>query len=330
MACVSPLKGYRDPVTNGLVFKKTRPNQEELTVACNQCITCRVDRGLVWAVRCVHEAAMHEDGYGSCWLTLTYREEHDATEEQRAEGYFLPRDGSLTKRHPQLFFKRLRKSLPGRTVRYFYCGEYGERCSSHGLAKCPECGPIGRPHYHVCVFGHQFHDLVLFKDHQGVYTWESETLQKLWPYGFSTVGELNFETAAYTAGYCLKKITGKAAEDHYLRYDEQGNPYQLMPEFANMSTGRKRGQGIGGDWYQKYGYDIFPRDAVGVPGKGMVEKVPRYYEKMLEHENPELLEKVKAKRQEWMKQHADDFTTDRLLDRYKVAKAKQGRYKREL
>ena len=43
----------------------------------------------------------------------------------------------------------------------------------------------------------------------------SSDLQVLWPYGYSAIGDLTFESAAYVARYCTKKITGKIADDYY-------------------------------------------------------------------------------------------------------------------
>ena len=43
----------------------------------------------------------------------------------------------------------------------------------------------------------------------------SAALESLWPYGFSTIGDVTFESAAYVARYVLKKVTGSDAQDHY-------------------------------------------------------------------------------------------------------------------
>ena len=125
-----------------------------MVVACGQCLGCRLDRSRMWAMRVVHEAAMHES---SCFITLTYRDPVECTDEQLANGWHIPADWSLHKDHLQKFWKRLRKA--GFRVRYFGCGEYGDVCK-HGLSTtndgerphCPNCN-LGRPHYHACVFG---------------------------------------------------------------------------------------------------------------------------------------------------------------------------------
>lgn len=272
---------------------------ETLDVACGQCIGCRTDRALVWAMRIVHESTLYETEYGNCFVTLTYRDESDCTREQHKKGHYLPRDGSLDASHFQRFIKRLRKHFPQK-IRYFHCGEYGTETQ--------------RPHYHACLFNVDFDDVSVYKQDQGITTYESRRLQKLWPYGFSTVGELNYDTACYTARYVLKKITGLQADDHYLRADDYGVAYWLKPEYVTMSLK----PGIGRQWYEKYKTDIFPSDTTPVPGHGIVQKVPRYYQTILAEENPEVLELVKKIRKQFIQSHADDFTPARLMDKYKV------------
>lgn len=299
MACYSPLKGYRDPETNGLVFKPTGKTHEKMDVACGQCIGCRTDRALMWAMRIVHESTLYQDSYGNCFITLTYRDREECTEQQLRDGHHIPDDWSLNKKHFQDFIKRLRKHLPQK-IRYFHCGEYGTETQ--------------RPHYHACLFNCDFEDVCVYKEDEGIITYSSPTLQKLWPYGFSTVGELNYETACYTARYVLKKITGHQAADHYLRCDEYGVAYWLQPEYVTMSLK----PGIGRQWYERYKNDIFPSDTTPIPGKGVVQRVPRYYETILKEQDPGTLEMVKKIRQEFIRRHGQDFTPERLMDRYKV------------
>lgn len=315
MPCYTPLKGYKDPNTGGLTFNKTGTVQT-LEVACSQCLGCRIDHRTMWAIRIVHESYLHLDDHGNSWLTLTYRDPSDATDEQYKNGHFIPADYSLRPSDVSKFIRALRKRNPDHKIRYFYCGEYGDE--NH------------RPHYHVCLFNHQFKDQQLFKDDEGVHTYTSPTLEKLWPYGFSTVAELNFETASYTAGYCFKKITGKRAWEHYLRCDEHGEAYWLLPEYIRMSTGRNKPCGLGADYYAKFKDDIFPADSTPVPGHGTVQLVPRYYQNILESTDPDTLKLVKQIRQTFITEHAADFTPERLRDKYRCAQAKQSTLKRNL
>ncbi len=307
MPCYTPLKGFKDYASGGLTFDK-RKGSQALEVACGQCLGCRVDYRLMWSIRITHEASLHLDTGGNSWVTLTYRSPDTCTPEQYKNGHYVPSDYSLAPSHVSKFIRALRKANKDKTIRYFYCGEYGE---------------LGRPHYHICLFNHSFADQYLWQDNEGLYTYTSVSLDKLWPYGFATVAELNIHTAAYTAGYCFKKITGKAAADHYLRCDEHGEAYWLLPEFIRMSTGRGKPSGIGAKFYEKFASDIFPADLSPVPGHGQYELVPWYYQKILEQTDPAMLESIKETRQKFITAHAADFTPERLRDKYKCAEARE-------
>ncbi len=314
MPCYTPLKGFKDPVSGGLTFNKNGTSQT-LEVACGQCLGCRVDHRIMWAIRIVHESYLYLDQGGNSWVTLTYRDPDECTDKQYKNGYFIPADFSLHPSHVSKFIRALRKQNKQK-IRYFYCGEYGDENQ--------------RPHYHVCLFNHSFDDQQLYKDDEGLYTYTSPSLEKLWAYGFSTVAELNYHTASYTAGYCFKKITGKRADEHYLRCDEHGEAYWLRPEYIRMSTGRKKPCGLGAKYYEKFKDDIFPADETPVPGKGIVRQVPRYYQNILKSEDPDTLELVKSLRQQFIKSHGDDFTPERLRDKYICARAQKNRLKRTL
>ena len=320
MACYSPLAGYVNKENGGIVFKKSSIAGKEMQVACGQCLGCRLDRGAAWAARIVHESMGNDE---NCFITLTYRSKADCTREQLENGWYMPEDGSLVKSHFQKFMKRLRKSEEGRRIRYYQVGEYGEK--------------LERPHYHAVLFNYDFADKELLKESEGIFLFTSETLEKLWPYGFSTTGDVTYESAAYCARYVLKKITGIRAQDHYLRCDEDGVAYWLLPEYTTMSLGHRckehRGLpvrpkdcekcsgGIGANFYEEFKGDIFPSDEVPVPGKGVFKKVPRYYEGLLEHEDPDMFGAVKAERQLFIKKNLADYTPERLMDRYKVKMA---------
>ncbi len=315
MPCYTPLKGYKDIKTGGLVFNPKNTLQT-LEVACGQCLGCRVDHRLMWSIRIIHESSMYLDQYGNSWATLTYRDADACTDQQFKNRHYVPQDYSLRPSHVSGFIRSLRRANKNHKIRYFYCGEYGDENQ--------------RPHYHICIFNHSFDDLYLWKDDEGLYTYTSESLQKHWPYGFTTVAELNLRTAAYTAGYALKKITGKRAWDHYLRSTEHGEAYWLLPEYIRMSTGRGKPSGLGASFYEKYNSDIFPSDQSPIPGHGQSELVPRYYQNILAEQNPKMLEEVKLLRKAFITAHAADFTPDRLRDKYICAKAKESQLKRNL
>lgn len=196
---------------------------------------------------------MYED---NAFLTLTYDDAH------------LPDPPSLDKTAFPGFMKRLRSRFEGQRIRYFHCGEYGDRSE--------------RPHYHACVFGFDFPDKEFWHDRKGYPVWRSDTLESLWPFGFSEIGSVTFESAAYVARYICKKVTGPGAKAAYERVDvTTGELFQLEPEYVTMS----RRPGIGAGWFEKFKSDVFPSDEVVVRGK--VAKPPRYYDLAFEREDPE-------------------------------------------
>ena len=300
MPCYSPLKGYRNIENGGIVFKRCSVAGEKMEVACGQCLGCRLDRSRMWATRIVHESKMWRE---NCFITLTYDDEH------------LPSDGSLVKSDFQKFMKRLRKHFKDRRIRYYQCGEYGET----------QDGELGRPHYHACLFNLDFPDKKLFGENQGNPLFVSETLSKIWGLGFTIIGDLTFQSAAYVARYIMKKINGHNQDSHYEKVDiKTGEVYWLLPEYTTMS----RRPGIGRDWYEKYKDDVFPSDEVPVSGIGVLPKVPRYYEEILRSESECDYEAVKLAREVFRRQHGDEYTPERLMSKYKIKKAQMGMLRR--
>lgn len=214
----------------------------------------------MWAVRCVHESKMHKE---NCFLTLTYSPEN------------LPEGGTLVPRHFTLFLKRLRKQIHPRKISYFHCGEYGDN--------------LGRPHYHALIFGYDFPDKKRAQlSKSGFPTYTSELLEKLWTHGLCNIGDLNFETAAYTARYALKKITGDAADAHY-----QGK----HPEYCTMSTK----PAIGKRWLDQNIDQVYRRDRIVV--NGVEQLPPRYYDKLLRRTNEDKHDKIKSVRGQYQLSH---------------------------
>lgn len=312
MACYRPIRAWRSPIANAngkypLVFREPKEHKPGLDsvvdVPCGQCIGCKLERSRQWAMRCYHEASLYDE---NCYITLTYNDEN------------LPPGATLVPEHFQKFMKRLRKSSPDReNIRYFHCGEYGTVCEFCGKSeiycKCKTFKTsLGRPHYHACIFNYDFDDKKLFKtvDDNRLYT--SEKLQKLWPFGFCTIGTVTFASAAYVARYITKKINGENADEHY-----KGR----KPEYITMS----RRPGIGKDWYELYKDDIVENDFVVINGKKV--GLPKFYDNQLEDEE---LKIIKMKRQTKSYKHADNCTLRRLGVREIVHEARASQLKRSL
>lgn len=272
MPCYHPITVYRS--REGLnksgkwpiEFSVTKGYKDlRLEIPCGQCIGCRLERSRQWAVRCVHEASLFED---NCFVTLTYAPSH------------LPSYGSLDVSHVQRFMKRLRKYIHPKKVRFFHCGEYGDENA--------------RPHYHVLLFGFDFHDRVYFKTHNGFKYYKSETAERLWKKGGVILGDLSFESAAYTARYITKKFMGKK-EDVKNWY---GN---LKAEYVTMS----RRPGIGKEWFKEYKNDI-TIDGKIVIRNGVMCQSPKYYDNLFREIDKKGFGKIRNERRKKIREENAD------------------------
>lgn len=273
MPCFTPLQAWRGPVNvNGkvpLVFKKPGGLAVEEHPPCGQCLGCRLDYSLDWATRCLCESQMHRR---NCFITFTYSPE------------FLPKDGALDHRHVQLFFKRMRKELG--PFRFFMAGEYGDQ--------------YGRPHYHALLFGCDFADRVyLSTTPAGERIYRSHTLSRLWGMGYCSVGELTFESAAYVARYCMKKVTkerrGELTPEFIEKYVDKSTGVMRQPDYVRMSRGGRNGRGLAYEWFQKYQSDVYPSDFLIVRG-GVKMPPPRYFDKLYSEKFPLDMQRIKLHR----------------------------------
>lgn len=291
MTCYSPLQAYRVHGRKKLLFTQddTLPNIP-VKVPCGQCVGCRIDRSRQWAVRCVHEASLYER---NCFITLTFNDDN------------LPSPPNLDVRTFQLFMKRLRKAF-GDGIRFYHCGEYGEQ--------------FGRPHYHALLFNFDFPDKYLWKVYNGSKLYRSPILERLWPYGHSSIGDVTFQSAAYVARYVMKKVTGKGAEKYYASCPKTGEVFDRKSEYTTMS----RRPGIGREWFEKFKNDVFPNDQVLIKSGDQYKaiKPPRYYDNLFELSNPEDILRVKSVRKKNALKHSADQTPERLKVK-EICKLKQ-------
>lgn len=257
-------------------------------------------------MRCLHEKKMVEQ---SCFITLTYNDEH------------VPINYSVSVREWQLFLKRLRKQVHPKLVRFFMCGEYGDQDN--------------RPHYHALIFGHDFSDdRKLWTVRRGYPVFRSVNLEKVWPYGFSEIGQLDYKSAAYCARYVMKKVPDKFNPEHYWRRSPiDGQMYEVEPEFALMSTK----PGLGTEWFKQFSADAFPSDFLIVDGRKV--KPPKFYLNKIAEGEALVLKKnrpatnqldIKRNRKLHAQQHKEDNTPERLKVREMVHAAKIKLLKREL
>jgi hypothetical protein len=199
-------------------------------------------------------------------------------------------------------------------------GEYGEN--------------YGRPHWHACIFGSSFPDKKLWKrTSAGSLIYRSEILESVWPFGHSSIGDLTFESAAYTARYILTKQNGDRLNP------KTGKPYDFVYEITDPTTGEiiKRKPefnkmslkpGIGADWLEKYESDVYPHDYVVVKGRKF--KPPRYYDKLYASKNPYEFEEIQHSREKRGKLKSEDNSPARLHAKEVVQLDKLQKLKRNL
>lgn len=158
----------------------------KLPLPCGHCEFCRYRLSKIWTFRMEVEA-MRWQKIG--FITLTYNNEN------------LPSDFGLNPAHLTNFIKRLRYYLGSRKIKYYACGEYGEK--TH------------RPHYHLIVYGIDKNDEAL--------------VQKAWQKGFSMVLTARKGSFEYVAGYVTKKLgnSRSVAKKYNYRY----------PPFSRVSQG---------------------------------------------------------------------------------------------
>lgn len=264
-----------------------------LVVPCGRCIGCRLDYAGMWALRCAKEAELYQH---NAFITLTYNKEN------LPWGEYYP---TLDKGELQRFWKRLRKEYKGERIRYFACGEYGER--RH------------RPHYHACVFGIDFKDKYHCDSNPktGHKYYHSDKLNRIWGNGDCFIGDVTYESASYVARYLISKKTGDQAKYYTDR--------RIEPEFVRMS----QKPGIGADWFYKYRDEIIQHDSI--VHEGRERGIPRYFSKLIERYDLLIYEDLKSKRKKRSEEFywkQKDLGASNLAVKEKVKKAQMGLYTR--
>lgn len=320
MSCYYPLIGIPNGVNpNGKTHYLIKPYKESVwrefvqnppplgppvKIPCGKCIGCRLDYSRQWANRCMLEAQYHPEG--TCWFfTITYNDKYvpKVVTQDPETGKSVPAY-TLRKRDFQLFMKRLRKAFSDDRIRFFAAGEYGSETF--------------RPHYHAVIFGLHLVDLEPWSKSKNFQLFTSKSIAKIWsmcynknmesslckegyaslapesfeeegkvyePYGRIVISPCTWETCAYTARYTAKKSN--------TLYPEFFERFGLQAPFTLMS----RRPGIGRQYYEDHP-DLFDYRYINVSGEdgGIKFTAPRYFDRLLEKENPVLLETLKLQR----------------------------------
>lgn len=228
-----------------------------IKIPCGKCIGCRLDKAREWSDRMMYELQSN-DGKG-IFLTLTYNNDSVPLVVSE-EGEFFGFDLDL--RDLQLFFKRFRRAVYPRKVRYYAVGEYGAKTK--------------RPHYHAIIFGIGLCDLPdcspIGRNELGQVYYFSEWLQDIWSNGFIGVSDVSYKTFSYVARYTMKKSFGVDV------------PEGFSPEFSVMS----RRPGLGRLYLDSHPDILTYSKVYFKDSNGSVEVgIPHYFLDQLKLTNPE-------------------------------------------
>ena len=297
MACYHPLHAFKTGVTSkgkdkykitsgdieriewfeGRKVAIDHWNENYIEIPCGKCIGCRLDYSRQWANRCMLEAKQYEH---NAFITLTYEDAsltyNNGADRKTGEVTKVP---TLVPEELTKFMKDLRRYYKyhygEEGIRFYACGEYGSKSD--------------RPHFHIIVFNLNIRDkeyLFTNNSHDKIYT--SEIIRKIWGKGHVTIGDVTWNSAAYTARYVMKKIKGKDAKNYY-------ELLGIVPEFTRMS----RREGIARNYYENNKSKIYELDEIIIANKkGLAQKIKpcKYYDNLYDIENHEFMKKLKEKR----------------------------------
>ena len=303
MSCYHPLYainyGIKENGKIKLIFCKNENDKIKaeqsgtlVKVPCGKCIGCNLDKSSNKADQIMLEAKYYKN---NCVVHLTYDDEHLPKNKgvDLKTGEIIESE-TLQPKDVQDFLKRLRKTyVKGRYqgknftkqigIRTAYCGEYGEQ--------------KGRPHYHMILFNFKPHDIRYWSKSKSNYnTYKSDIMTKLWGKGIVDVNDLSREMAEYIGRYVTKKWKGSTAKE---TYEIVGK----VPEFYHCSNR----PGLGYKFFQEKKNTIYATDEIFITSlKGTrTKKPPKYFDKLLEREDPPTLEEIKARRKERAKERMD-------------------------
>lgn len=242
MQCISPIKAGFDR-SGDITYSNKKMDRELATFAfpCRKCLACRLNTAREKAIRCIHEAKIHEN---NIFLTLTYNNDHIA-------------DGRLHYLDFQLFMKRLRKDVTKNitdpdlkkelNISFMVTGEYGDKTK--------------RPHWHAIIFNYRPTDAKhKYTSHTDEEVFSSDYLQTLWGKGNIEFGSVTMDSAGYVARYAAKKLAhGK----------DQNHDYHPIHKTSSKHA-------IGKRWLERYYTDVFNKGYIVLPN-GEKAGIPRYY-----------------------------------------------------
>lgn len=171
-------------------------------VPCGKCIACRINVTSEWTLRLMYE---REYWNKANFITLTYDDVHLP----QADSLFFK--GTLKPSDSTLFWKNIRKDLGDEKIKYYLCGEYGDK--GH------------RAHMHSVVYGldtsQNTADLIYEN-------WQKCDYAYFYGHLPQVVGSATHDSMQYVAGYCQKKLY-----DDMKLYENEG----VQKPFSRQSQG---------------------------------------------------------------------------------------------
>lgn len=206
-----------------------------LPVPCGKCPECAKAKLSAWLFRFEKQL---EISTNPLFVTLTYNDKNLPWVTVKGQTY-----RTLSKRHVQLFFKRLRKKLtavyaklgqPPKPFKYYLVGEYGSR--------------YRRPHYHAIIMDMDYPELIL----------------DAWQYGFVYTPPLKDGGIKYVLKYLSKPKTKL--------------PKGVQKEYSQVSKGIGANYLTNGirDWH----WNNIDKPYITKKG-GIKMSIPKYYKEKL-------------------------------------------------
>lgn len=208
MKCADPVLCYADAKGKRIfrnfsqatwIAKQTK----HIVFDCGKCLFCRKKRAYDLASRCVLHSSLYKQ---NSFLTLTY--------DEKREGYHNNFDYSDI----QKFKKRLRQHCwreHGKKIEIFNVHEYGKN---------------GKKHWHLIVFNYDCSDKIKYTEKNGIPLYTSPTLERLWPWGYSTIGDVSEASAMYQSQYMEKDFKNghnNTSKKSHSKHSGIGKPYFL-------------------------------------------------------------------------------------------------------
>lgn len=185
-----------------------------LVFDCGKCLHCRKKKAFELATRCVLHASLYQQ---NCFLTLTY--------DEKKETYHNVFDYSDIQKFKKRFRQKVWRDYKQR-IEIFNVHEYGRN---------------GKKHWHLICFNYDFVDKTLFTMSSNLPLYTSKLLQSLWPFGFSTIGDVSEASAMYQSQYMEKDFKNRNNNNKLYRSHSKhsgiAKPYFLLHYKQLLSLG---------------------------------------------------------------------------------------------